>query len=102
METAGFPPYRALYRHIDVFPYRRGGAQAQTYSYALVMNGQQLPEVKWGNSYNQLTHKYNTRQATFHSYFQGARKKTTFSFNNTDEVVAQKGDTVVFGAATYL
>ncbi|HID7658096.1 TPA: PilC family type IV pilus tip adhesin, partial [Neisseria meningitidis] len=75
---------------------------AQTYSYALVMNGQQLPEVKWGNSYNQLTHKNNTRQATFHSYFQGARKKTTFSFNNTDEVVAQKGDTVVFGAATYL
>ncbi|HGH0039054.1 TPA: PilC family type IV pilus tip adhesin, partial [Neisseria meningitidis] len=74
----------------------------QTYSYALVMNGQQLPEVKWGNSYNQLTHKNNTRQATFHSYFQGARKKTTFSFNNTDEVVAQKGDTVVFGAATYL
>ncbi|HGO8881712.1 TPA: PilC family type IV pilus tip adhesin, partial [Neisseria meningitidis] len=73
-----------------------------TYSYALVMNGQQLPEVKWGNSYNQLTHKNNTRQATFHSYFQGARKKTTFSFNNTDEVVAQKGDTVVFGAATYL
>ncbi|HFC8869062.1 TPA: PilC family type IV pilus tip adhesin, partial [Neisseria meningitidis] len=68
----------------------------------LVMNGQQLPEVKWGNSYNQLTHKNNTRQATFHSYFQGARKKTTFSFNNTDEVVAQKGDTVVFGAATYL
>ncbi|HEZ5223541.1 TPA: pilus assembly/adherence protein PilC, partial [Neisseria meningitidis] len=66
------------------------------------MNGQQLPEVKWGNSYNQLTHKNNTRQATFHSSFQGARKKTTFSFNNTDEVVAQKGDTVVFGAATYL
>ncbi|WP_257621032.1 PilC family type IV pilus tip adhesin, partial [Neisseria meningitidis] len=79
-----------------------GQAQAQTYPYALVMNGQQLPEVKWGNSYNQLTHKNNTRQATFHSYFQGARKKTTFSFNNTDEVVAQKGDTVVFGAATYL
>lgn len=66
------------------------------------MNGQQLPEVKWGNSYNQLTHKNNTRQATFHSYFQGVRKKTTFSFNNTDEVVAQKGGTVVFGAATYL
>ncbi|HGG8081788.1 TPA: PilC family type IV pilus tip adhesin, partial [Neisseria meningitidis] len=77
-------------------------AQAQTYPYALVMNGQQLPEVKWGNSYNQLTHKNNTRQATFHSYFQGARKKTTFSFNNTDEVVAQKNGVTVFGAATYL
>ncbi|HEZ0581095.1 TPA: pilus assembly/adherence protein PilC [Neisseria meningitidis] len=66
------------------------------------MNGQQLPEVKWGDSYNQLTHKNNTRQATFHSYFQGARKKTTFSFNNTDEVVAQKNGVTVFGAATYL
>ncbi|HEZ7672426.1 TPA: pilus assembly/adherence protein PilC, partial [Neisseria meningitidis] len=66
------------------------------------MNGQQLPEVKWGNSYNQLTHKNNTRQATFHSYFQGTRKKTTFSFNNTDEVVAQKNGVTVFGAATYL
>ncbi|HGO8907942.1 TPA: PilC family type IV pilus tip adhesin, partial [Neisseria meningitidis] len=76
--------------------------QTQTYPYALVMNGQQLPEVKWGNSYNQLTHKNNTRQATFHSYFQGARKKTTFSFNNTDEVVAQKNGVTVFGAATYL
>ncbi|HGG8093708.1 TPA: PilC family type IV pilus tip adhesin, partial [Neisseria meningitidis] len=74
----------------------------QTYPYALVMNGQQLPEVKWGNSYNQLTHKNNTRQATFHSYFQGTRKKTTFSFNNTDEVVAQKNGVTVFGAATYL
>nr|WP_101058947.1 PilC family type IV pilus tip adhesin [Neisseria meningitidis] len=96
--------HTALYAAILMFSHTGGGggAQAQTYSYALVMNGQQLPEVKWGNSYNQLTHKNNTRQATFHSYFQGARKKTTFSFNNTDEVVAQKGDTVVFGAATYL
>lgn len=95
--------HTALYTAILMFSHTGGGgAQAQTYSYALVMNGQQLPEVKWGNSYNQLTHKNNTRQATFHSYFQGAREKTTFSFNNTDEVVAQKGDTVVFGAATYL
>lgn len=96
--------HTALYTAILMFSHTGGGAQAQTqtYKYAIVMNGQQLPEVKWGNSYNQLTHKNNTRQATFHSYFQGARKKTTFSFNNTDEVVAQKGDTVVFGAATYL
>ncbi|CWQ96965.1 pilus assembly protein PilC [Neisseria meningitidis] len=100
--------HTALYTAILMFSHTGGGGgaqaqtQTQTYSYALVMNGQQLPEVKWGNSYNQLTHKNNTRQATFHSYFQGARKKTTFSFNNTDEVVAQKGDTVVFGAATYL
>lgn len=98
--------HTALYTAILMFSHTGGGgggqAQAQTYPYALVMNGQQLPEVKWGNSYNQLTHKNNTRQATFHSYFQGARKKTTFSFNNTDEVVAQKNGVTVFGAATYL
>lgn len=95
--------HTALYTAILMFSHTGGGgASAQTYSYALVMNGQQLPEVKWGNSYNQLTHKNNTRQATFHSYFQGARKKTTFSFDNTDEVVAQKNGVTVFGAATYL
>ncbi|HFC8167295.1 TPA: PilC family type IV pilus tip adhesin, partial [Neisseria meningitidis] len=103
METAGFPPYRALYRHIDVFPYRRGGgAQAQTYQYAIVMNGQQLPEVKWGNSYNQLTHKSNTRQGIFNASFSGYKRNSTFLFENTDKVVAQKGGVVVFGAATYL
>ncbi|HEZ1461161.1 TPA: pilus assembly/adherence protein PilC, partial [Neisseria meningitidis] len=100
--------HTALYTAILMFSHTGGAgggqaqAQTQTYPYALVMNGQQLPEVKWGNSYNQLTHKNNTRQATFHSYFQGTRKKTTFSFNNTDEVVAQKNGVTVFGAATYL
>ncbi|WP_410200293.1 PilC family type IV pilus tip adhesin [Neisseria meningitidis] len=96
METAGFPPYRALYRHIDVFPYRRGGAQAQTHSYTIVMNSQKLPEVKNGN------YQGKNRQVTFNAYFQGTKKNSIFSFDNTDEVVAQKGGTVVFGAATYL
>ncbi|MCC9395737.1 hypothetical protein LN384_25560, partial [Enterobacter hormaechei subsp. steigerwaltii] len=35
-------------------------------------------------------------------YFQGTKKNSIFSFDNTDEGVAQKGGTVVFGAATYL
>ncbi|MFW0683126.1 PilC family type IV pilus tip adhesin [Neisseria meningitidis] len=97
METAGFPPYRALYRHIDVFPYRRGGGgSAQTYSYVIVMNGQQLPEVKKGN------HQGKNRQVTFMASFSGSKRNSIFSFNNTDEVVAQKNGTVVFGAATYL
>ncbi|WP_411156435.1 PilC family type IV pilus tip adhesin [Neisseria meningitidis] len=96
METAGFPPYRALYRHIDVFPYRRGGAQAQTYSYAIVMNSQKLPEVRNGSS--QSKH----RQATFIAQFSGTKKNSIFSFNNTDNVVAKKDGTVVFGTATYL
>ncbi|HGO7599406.1 TPA: pilus assembly/adherence protein PilC, partial [Neisseria meningitidis] len=69
--------------------------QTQTYSYSIVMNGQKLPEVKNGNQGNQ-------RQATFTTYFSGTKKNTTFAFNNTDDVVAQKSSTVVFGTATYL
>ncbi|HEZ3199050.1 TPA: pilus assembly/adherence protein PilC [Neisseria meningitidis] len=66
------------------------------------MNGQQLPEVKWGNSYNSLTVKSNEREVTHTSNFVVAKKHISFSFNNTDEVVAEKKDAVVFGAATYL
>ncbi|MHC6025443.1 PilC family type IV pilus tip adhesin, partial [Neisseria meningitidis] len=75
---------------------------AQTYPYALVMNGQKLPEVKWGQSYNSLPQKSNPRQVNFTTSFSGYKKNTTFSFNNTDEVVAQKNGVTVFGAATYL
>ncbi|HGG8424585.1 TPA: PilC family type IV pilus tip adhesin, partial [Neisseria meningitidis] len=73
-----------------------------TKPYAIVMNGQKLPEVKWGQSYNSLPQKSNPRQVNFTTSFSGHKKNTTFSFNNTDEVVAQKKDAVVFGAATYL
>ncbi|HGO8321939.1 TPA: PilC family type IV pilus tip adhesin, partial [Neisseria meningitidis] len=72
--------------------------QAQMYSYSIVMNGQKLPEVKNGNQGNQR----NQRQATFTTNFSRAKKNTTFTFNNTDDVVAQKSSTVVFGTATYL
>lgn len=60
------------------------------------MNGQQLPEVKKGN------HQGKNRQVTFMASFSGSKRNSIFSFNNTDEVVAQKNGTVVFGAATYL
>ncbi|MBW3909026.1 pilus assembly/adherence protein PilC, partial [Neisseria meningitidis] len=60
------------------------------------MNAQKLPEVKNGN------YQGKNRQVTFNAYFQGTKKNSIFSFNNTDEVVAEKKDTVVFGAATYL
>ncbi|MCL6037981.1 PilC family type IV pilus tip adhesin, partial [Neisseria meningitidis] len=76
-------------------------AQTQTHKYAIVMNGQKLPEVKWGNDYNSLSVKRNEREVTHTSSF-GVKKNISFSFNNTDEVVAQKNGTVVFGAATYL
>ncbi|HGT9304332.1 TPA: PilC family type IV pilus tip adhesin, partial [Neisseria meningitidis] len=69
---------------------------AQTHSYTIVMNSQKLPEVKNGN------YQGKNRQVTFNAYFQGPKKNSIFSFDNTDEVVAQKGGTVVFGAATYL
>ncbi|HGT4306190.1 TPA: PilC family type IV pilus tip adhesin, partial [Neisseria meningitidis] len=66
--------------------------------YSIVMNGQKLPEVKNGNQGNQR----NQRQATFTTNFRVTKKNTTFAFNNTDDVVAQKSSTVVFGTATYL
>lgn len=65
------------------------------------MNAQNLPEVKWGNDYNKLVQKINEREVTHTSFF-GIKKSVSFSFNNKDEVVAEKKDAVVFGAATYL
>nr|WP_101132995.1 PilC family type IV pilus tip adhesin [Neisseria meningitidis] len=98
--------HTALYTAILMFSHTGGGGQAQAqtykYKYAIVMNGQQLPEVKWGDSYNSLTVKSNEREVTHTSNFVVAKKHISFSFNNTDEVVAQKNGTVVFGAATYL
>ncbi|HGK6193057.1 TPA: PilC family type IV pilus tip adhesin, partial [Neisseria meningitidis] len=69
--------------------------------YAIVMNAQNLPEVRWGAQYQSLAHKSNEREVTHTSVF-GIKKQISFSFNNTDEVVAEKKDAVVFGAATYL
>ncbi|HEZ1719840.1 TPA: pilus assembly/adherence protein PilC, partial [Neisseria meningitidis] len=94
--------HTALYTAILMFSHTGGGgAQAQTHKYAIVMNGQKLPEVKWGADYRNLAQKSNERQFTHTSSF-GIKKNVTLSFNNTDEVVAQKNGTVVFGAATYL
>ncbi|WP_260391919.1 PilC family type IV pilus tip adhesin, partial [Neisseria meningitidis] len=96
--------HTALYTAILMFSHTGGGgqAQAQTYKYAIVMNAQNLPEVKWGDQYQSLTHKSNEREVIHTSGFGLAKKSISFSFNNTDEVVAEKKDTVVFGAATYL
>lgn len=74
---------------------------AQTYKYAIVMNAQNLPEVKWGRSYSSAPKKDRERQFTHTNNFK-IRRNTTISFDNTDNVVAQKGGIVVFGAATYL
>ncbi|MGT2421955.1 PilC family type IV pilus tip adhesin [Neisseria meningitidis] len=97
--------HTALYTAILMFSHTGGGgaqAQTQTHKYAIVMNGQKLPEVKWGSDYNKLAQKSNEREVTHTSSFYLAKKSISFSFNNNDEVVAEKKDTVVFGAATYL
>ncbi|MBH2280299.1 pilus assembly/adherence protein PilC [Neisseria meningitidis] len=99
--------HTALYTAILMFSHTGGGegqaqAQTQTHKYAIVMNAQNLPEVKWGRAYSSLTHKSNEREVTHTSSFYLAKKSISFSFNNTDQVVAEKKDTVVFGAATYL
>ncbi|HFC8459356.1 TPA: PilC family type IV pilus tip adhesin, partial [Neisseria meningitidis] len=97
--------HTALYTAILMFSHTGGGGQAQaqtqTHKYAIVMNEQKLPEVKWGTDYRNLAQKSNERQFTHTSGFD-IKKNVTLSFNNTDEVVAQKNGTVVFGAATYL
>ncbi|RJR83683.1 PilC family type IV pilus tip adhesin [Neisseria meningitidis] len=94
--------HTALYTAILMFSHTGGGgAQAQTHNYAIVMNNQKLPEVKWGQQYQSLVNKENTRQVIHMSGF-GIKKNVSLSFNNTDEVVAKKNGTVVFGAATYL
>ncbi|CAM07598.1 pseudogene (pilus-associated protein) [Neisseria meningitidis Z2491] len=99
--------HTALYTAILMFSHTGGGggqaqAQTQTHKYAIVMNAQNLPEVKWGDQYQSLTHKSNEREVIHTSGFGLTKKSISFSFNNTDEVVAEKKDTVVFGAATYL
>lgn len=101
--------HTALYTAILMFSHTGGGggqaqaqAQTQTHKYAIVMNAQNLPEVKWGDQYQSLTHKSNEREVIHTSGFSLVKKHISFSFNNTDEVVAEKKDAVVFGAATYL
>ncbi|WP_260252233.1 PilC family type IV pilus tip adhesin, partial [Neisseria meningitidis] len=96
----------ALYTAILMFSHTGGGggqaqAQTQTHKYAIVMNAQNLPEVKWGGDYNKLVQKINEREVTHTSFFK-IKKSVSFSFNNKDEVVAEKKDAVVFGTATYL
>ncbi|MBJ7785587.1 hypothetical protein HKO23_11025, partial [Neisseria meningitidis] len=47
--------HTALYTAILMFSHTGGGggaqAQTNTYPYAIVMNAQKLPEVKWGQQY---------------------------------------------------
>lgn len=78
-----------------------GGAMAQTYKYAIIMNERKQPEVKWDGQYSQSTlkDKGREREYTHHRYPRGGG---SVSFDNTDTLVSQQSGTAVFGTATYL
>ncbi|ENZ8505606.1 PilC family type IV pilus tip adhesin, partial [Neisseria gonorrhoeae] len=71
---------------------------AQTREYAIIMNGQNQPEVK-SNVPSSIKDKDRMREYTYHK---GSRGGGSVSFNNNDELVSQQSGTAVFGTATYL
>lgn len=76
-----------------------GGAMAQTYKYAIVMNAQNQPEVRRNGQYSTIKGKDREREYTYHNTRGGGG---SVSFNNSDELVSQQSGTAVFGTATYL
>ncbi|HGP7212500.1 TPA: PilC family type IV pilus tip adhesin, partial [Neisseria gonorrhoeae] len=72
---------------------------AQTREYAIIMNGQNQPEVKSSVPYS-IKDKDRKRKYT-HQNTQGGGGGSV-SFNNSDELVSQQSGTAVFGTATYL
>ncbi|HFA6942598.1 TPA: pilus assembly/adherence protein PilC [Neisseria gonorrhoeae] len=92
--------HTALYAAILMFSHTggRGGGQAQTYKYAIVMNAQNQPEVKSNVPYS-IKDKDRKRKYTHYKYPRGG---SSVSFNNSDELVSQQSGTAVFGTATYL
>ncbi|HGK0142847.1 TPA: PilC family type IV pilus tip adhesin, partial [Neisseria gonorrhoeae] len=77
-----------------------GGAMAQTYKYAIVMNAQNQPEVRRNGQYSIIKDKDREREYTYHKGSRGGGGSV--SFNNSDELVSQQSGTAVFGTATYL
>ncbi|HFB2508070.1 TPA: PilC family type IV pilus tip adhesin, partial [Neisseria gonorrhoeae] len=75
---------------------------AQTYQYAIIMNGRNQPEVK-SNVPSLIKDK--DRKRTFSHTIQKNRwgqQNNFISFDNSDELVSQQSGTAVFGTATYL
>ncbi|EMS6136463.1 pilus assembly/adherence protein PilC, partial [Neisseria gonorrhoeae] len=71
---------------------------AQTREYAIVMNGQNQPEVKSSVPYP-IKDKDRKRKYTHHNTRGGGG---SVSFDNSDELVSRQSGTAVFGTATYL
>ncbi|HFA2053606.1 TPA: pilus assembly/adherence protein PilC, partial [Neisseria gonorrhoeae] len=91
--------HTALYAAILMFSHTGGGGgQAQARDYAIVMNGQNQPEVK-SNVPSSIRDKDRKREYTHHRYNTGGG---SVSFDNSDELVSQQSGTAVFGTATYL
>ncbi|HGP7446063.1 TPA: PilC family type IV pilus tip adhesin [Neisseria gonorrhoeae] len=91
--------HTALYAAILMFSHTGGGGgQAQARDYAIVMNGQNQPEVK-SNVPSSIRDKDRKREYTHHGYNTGGG---SVSFDNSDELVSQQSGTAVLGTATYL
>ncbi|EPI1581074.1 PilC family type IV pilus tip adhesin [Neisseria gonorrhoeae] len=91
--------HTALYAAILMFSHTGGGgAMAQTYKYAIIMNERKQPEVK-SNVPSSIKDKDRKREYTYHKDPRGGG---SVSFNNNDELVSQQSGTAVFGTATYL
>ncbi|HFB7104145.1 TPA: PilC family type IV pilus tip adhesin, partial [Neisseria gonorrhoeae] len=69
-----------------------------TREYAIIMNGQNQPEVKSSVPYS-IKDKDRKRKYTHQNTQEGGG---SVSFNNSDELVSQQSGTAVFGTATYL
>ncbi|MCH8771505.1 PilC family type IV pilus tip adhesin, partial [Neisseria gonorrhoeae] len=93
--------HTALYAAILMFSHTGGGggAMAQTYKYAIVMNAQNQPEVRRNGQYSTIKGKDREREYTYHNTRGGGG---SVSFNNSDELVSRQSGTAVFGTATYL
>ncbi|HIH9218793.1 TPA: PilC family type IV pilus tip adhesin, partial [Neisseria gonorrhoeae] len=77
-------------------------AMAQTYKYAIVMNGRNQPEVK-SNVPSSIKDKDRKRTFSHTSQTNWRGQQNNFiSFDNSDELVSQQSGTAVFGTATYL
>lgn len=85
-----------------MFSHTGGGGQAQARDYAIIMNGQNQPEVK-SNVPSSIKDK--DRKRTFSHTSQTNRwgqQNNFISFDNSDELVSQQSGTAVFDTATYL
>ncbi|HEZ7654921.1 TPA: pilus assembly/adherence protein PilC [Neisseria meningitidis] len=94
--------HTALYTAILMFSHTGGGggqAQAQTHKYAIVMNAQNLPEVKGNGQYSTIKDKDRERKFIYNKSDQGGG---SVFFDNTDTLVSRQSGTAVFGTATYL